>query len=130
LCVEKYQQFLINFGALSLNLFLNFCQHVRYLEIILNSYSRNTENAHFEWLGKQTTRYFRNQSTRGSFGFESCFQNCFWNVFSTSGLSQICKKRNVWKLSSPFSRNTLIPCSEKPSWSLKTLFWKKSYPTN
>jgi hypothetical protein len=36
-------------------------------------------------------------------------------------LSQICKIRNVWKLSLPFSRNTLIPYSEKSS------FWKKSY---
>jgi imidazoleglycerol phosphate synthase glutamine amidotransferase subunit HisH len=27
-------------------------------EIILNEYSRNTENALFEWLEKETTRYF------------------------------------------------------------------------
>jgi hypothetical protein len=40
----------------------------------------------------------RNQSTRGFLGFESSFQNCFWNVYSTSGLAQICKIRSVWKL--------------------------------
>jgi hypothetical protein len=34
------------------------------------------------------------------------------------------------KLPSPFSRNTLIPCSEKTSWSLKTSFGKKNCPTN
>jgi hypothetical protein len=32
------------------NLFLDFSQHVRFL--------RNTENALFEWLDKETTRYF------------------------------------------------------------------------
>jgi hypothetical protein len=30
------------------------------LEIILNEYSRNTGNAFFELLGKETTRYLRN----------------------------------------------------------------------
>jgi hypothetical protein len=45
-------------------------------------------------------------------------------------MSQNCKIRNVWRLPSPFSRNTLIPCSEKSFLSLKSLFWKKSYPTN
>jgi hypothetical protein len=53
-----------------------------------------------------------NQSIRGLFSFEFSFQNCFWNLFSTSGLSQICKIRNVWKLPIPFSRITLIPSSE------------------
>jgi hypothetical protein len=45
-------------------------------------------------------------------------------------LSEICKRRNVWKLPSPFSMNTLIPCSEKTSWRLKTWFWKKNCPIN
>jgi hypothetical protein len=76
-------------------------------EIILNEYSNNTENALFKWLGKETTRYFTKSKF---FGFKSSFHNCFWN-----GLSEICKIRNVWKLPSPFSRNTLIPCSEKTS---------------
>jgi hypothetical protein len=40
--------------------------------------------------------------------------------FSTSGLSEICKIRKVWKLPSPFSRNTLIPCSEMFFWSGKS----------
>jgi hypothetical protein len=40
-------------------------------------------------------------------------------------LHQICKKINVWKLPSSFSRTTLIPFSEKSSWSLETSFWKK-----
>jgi hypothetical protein len=48
-------------------------------------------------LGKRQQGILRDQSTRGFFSFESSFQNCFWNVFSTSGLSQICKIRNVWK---------------------------------
>jgi hypothetical protein len=81
-------------------------------------------------LGKRTQGILRNQSTRGFFGFEFNFQNCFWNVFNTSGLSQSCKIRNIWNLSSPFSRNTLIPFSEKSSWSLKTSFWKESYTLN
>jgi hypothetical protein len=68
----------------------------------------------------------KNQSIRGLLGVESSFQNCFWNLFSTSGLSEICKIRNVWKLPSPFTRNTLIPCFEKSSCSLKTSFWKKN----
>jgi hypothetical protein len=76
-------------------------------------------------LGKRPQGILRNQSIRGFFCFKFSFQNCFWNVFSTSGLSQICKIRNAWKLPSPFSWNTLIPCSEKTSWSLKTSFWKK-----
>jgi hypothetical protein len=38
-------------------------------------------------------------------------------------LSEICKIRNVWKLPSPFPRNTLISSSEKTYWSLKISFW-------
>jgi hypothetical protein len=72
----------------------------------------------------------RIQSTRGFFDFESSFQNCFWNLYITSDLSQICKIRNVWKLTSPFSINTLLPCSEQSSWSPKTSFWKKNCPIN
>jgi hypothetical protein len=30
----------------------------------------------------------------------------------------------------PFSRNTLIPSSEKTSWSLETSFWKKNRSIN
>jgi hypothetical protein len=71
-----------------------------------------------------------NQSIRGFFGFKSCFQNCFCNLFSTSGLSHICNIRNVWKLPSPFLRNTLISSSEKTSLSLKISFWKKNCPIN
>jgi hypothetical protein len=75
----------------------------------MSSRSRNTENAIFEWLGKETTRYFC--------GFESSFQNSCWNIFNTSGLclSQSCKIRCVWNLPSSFSKNTLIPCSGKDS---------------
>jgi hypothetical protein len=43
----------------------------------------------------------RNQSIGGFFGYKSSLQNCFWNAFGTSGLSQICKIRNVWKLPVP-----------------------------
>jgi hypothetical protein len=68
--------------------------------------------------------------THGFFYFESCFQNCFWNLFITSGLSQICNIRNFWKLTSPFSLTTLISYSEKTFWSLKTSFWKKNYLIN
>jgi hypothetical protein len=80
-------------------------------------------------LGKRPG-ILRNQSIRAFFGFDSSFQNCFWNVFNTSDLSQICKIGNVWKLSRPFSRNTLILCSEKLSWSLNILLWKKNCPIN
>jgi hypothetical protein len=83
-------------------------------EIILNEYSKNTENALFEWLGKETTSYFT--STDGFFGFKCSFENCLWNLFITFGLSQICKIKNVWKLSSPFL--------------MKTSFWKKNCPIN
>jgi hypothetical protein len=48
--LKKNQRFLLNLGALSPSLFLDFSQHVT--DIILNEYSRNTENALFEWLGK------------------------------------------------------------------------------
>jgi hypothetical protein len=81
-------------------------------------------------LGKRPQCILRNQSTCGFFDFESSFQNWFWNVFSTSGLSQICKIRNVWMLPSPFSRNTLIPCSKTTSWSIKTSFGRKIIQRN
>jgi hypothetical protein len=38
-------------------------------------------------LEKKPQAILRNQGTRGFLSFESCFQNCFWNVFGTSGLS-------------------------------------------
>jgi hypothetical protein len=50
LCAEKNQRFLLNFGALSPNLFLDLARQVP--EIILNEYSKNIENALFEWLEK------------------------------------------------------------------------------
>jgi hypothetical protein len=65
-------------------------------------------------LGKRPQGILRNKSIRGFFGFTFSFQIWFWNVFSTSGLSQICKIRNALKLPSPFSL-TLIPYSEKTS---------------
>jgi hypothetical protein len=55
-------------------------------------------------LGKRPQGILRNQSKRIVslvLTFESSFQNCFWNVFSTSDLSQICKIRNVRKLPVP-----------------------------
>jgi hypothetical protein len=45
-------------------------------------------------------------------------------------LSEICKIRNVWNFPAPFSRNTLIPRSEKISWSLKISFWMQNCPIN
>jgi hypothetical protein len=54
--------------------------------------------------------------------------NCFWNLFITSGLFQIGIVGNGRKLPSPLTRNILIPCSEKISWSLKTSFCKKKCP--
>jgi hypothetical protein len=95
--------------------------------IILNESSKNTENALIEWLRKKTRRYFpKTKVNVFFFGFESSF----WNIFSTSVLSQICKIINSWILPNPFSRNTLIPSSEKTSWSLKTSFWKKNRSIN
>jgi hypothetical protein len=99
-------------------------------ELILNASSKNTENTLIEWLRKKANVIYENQSMRGFFGFESSFQNCFWNLFSICGLSQICKIRNVWKLPIPFSRITLIPNSLNSSWRLKLSFWKKNRPTN
>jgi hypothetical protein len=43
LCVEKNQRFLLNIGALNPSLFSNFSHQVP--EVILNEYSKNTENA-------------------------------------------------------------------------------------
>jgi hypothetical protein len=39
-------------------------------------------------LGNTPQSIFRNQSIRGFFGFKFSFQNCFWNVFNTSGLKK------------------------------------------
>jgi hypothetical protein len=46
-------------------------------------------------LEKDNKESSGNQSMRGFFGFDSCFQNCFWNLLITSGLSQICKITNA-----------------------------------
>jgi hypothetical protein len=129
-CAEKNQRFLLYFGALSPNQFLD-----------LPSTSGSWDNP--QWIFQKHWKcplwvawerdhkvFYGNPSIRGFFGFKFSFQNCFWNVFSTSGLSQICKIRNVWKRPSPFSWNTLIPCSEKTSWSLKTSFWKENCQIN
>jgi hypothetical protein len=43
-------------------------------------------------LWKETIRYFTKPKV-----YLSSFQNCFWNLFNTSDLSEICKIRNVWK---------------------------------
>jgi hypothetical protein len=67
-------------------------------------------------LGKRPQGILRDLSTYCFFGFKCSFENCLWNLFITFGLSQICKIRNVWKLSSPFS--------------MKTSFWKKNSPIN
>jgi hypothetical protein len=50
--------FLNDFGALSPNRFLDFFSARKVPEIILNEYSKNTENAFIEWLRNETTRYF------------------------------------------------------------------------
>jgi hypothetical protein len=52
-------------------------------------------------LGNKQQGNLRNQSIRSFFGFNFSFQNCFWNVLNTSGLSQIWKMKNVWKLLVP-----------------------------
>jgi hypothetical protein len=120
----------INFDALSPNLFLDFSQQVRFLSQFSMNLPKKLKMPLLCGFGMKPQGILRKPNVRGSFGSESSFQNCFWNVFSTSGLSKICKIRNVRKLPSPFSRNTLIPCSEKSSWSLKTSFWKKNCTTN
>jgi hypothetical protein len=118
--IKINDSFLI-FGALSPNLYLDFFAARQVHDKILNESSKNTENALNEWLRKETTRCFsENQSIRDFFGSESCFQNCFWNLYSFSGLSQICKIRNAWKLTSLISWNTLISSSKRNSWSLIT----------
>jgi hypothetical protein len=52
--------------------------------------------------------FHENQRIRCLLGFEFSFQNCFWNLFSASGMSESYKIRNFWKLPSPFSRNKLF----------------------
>jgi hypothetical protein len=118
---EKNQRILLNCGALSTNLFLKFFSARQLSEIFLNESSKNTENDLIEWLRKETTRHFMKINVYVVSLIKSGFQNCFWNLFSISGLSQICLIRNVWK-PSPNSRNTLISCSEKSSLSLKSSF--------
>jgi hypothetical protein len=66
-------------------------------EIILNESSKNTENALIEWLWKATARYF--MKTQVVSLVLSLVLKTLWNIFSTSGLSYICKMRNIWKLS-------------------------------
>jgi hypothetical protein len=57
-------------------------------EIILNKFSKNTEMLIFTGFGKRPEAFFyENQSISDLFDFESSFQNCFWNVYSTSGSS-------------------------------------------
>jgi hypothetical protein len=109
LCVERNQRVLLNVGVLSLNLFLNF----RFLRYFSMTIPETLKMSSLSGLGKRPQAILRNQSIRGFFGFKSIFQNCFWNIFSTSGMSQLCKIRNVWKLPSTFSRNTLISCSRR-----------------
>jgi EamA domain-containing membrane protein RarD len=75
-------------------------------------------------FGKRPQGIIRKLKYSGWFGF----QNCFWNLFSTSALTQIYKIRNVWKLPIPFSAITLILGFEKSAWSLKISFWKKNCP--
>jgi hypothetical protein len=77
-------------------------------------------------LGKRPQGILRNQSIRGFFGFKYSFQNGFWNVFSTSGLSQICKIRNGWKLPSPFSWNTVIPMLWKDFLEFKNIILEEN----
>jgi hypothetical protein len=91
---------------------------------IINEFSKNTENTLIE-LERDHKVFYENQSIRGFFGIQFSFQNCFWNLFSNSGLSEICKIRNVWQLSNYFSRNTLITSSEKTSGVEKRHFGRK-----
>jgi hypothetical protein len=99
--VEKNQRFLINFGALRPNLFSDFSQHVRPLRKSSMNIPETLKMPSLSGLVKRQQGILRNQSIRGFVGFESSLQNCFWNVLSTSGLSQICKIRNAWKLPVP-----------------------------
>jgi hypothetical protein len=49
------------------------------------------------------------QSIRGFFNNKCSFQNWFWNLSSTSGLSQIWKIRNSWKLPSTCLKDNSDP---------------------
>jgi hypothetical protein len=93
-------------------------------EKILNESSKNIKNALIERLRNEKT------TTKVYVVTLILIQNYFWNLFNSSGSSEICKIKNICKLPSPFSRNTLIACSEKSSWSLRTSFWKKNCPSN
>jgi hypothetical protein len=92
---------------------------------MLKEFFINTGNVLIEWHRKETTKYVpKTHGLRGLFDLEFSFQNGFCELFNTSGFSQICKIKNVWNLTSPFTSNTRIPSSKNTSWSLKTTFWK------
>jgi hypothetical protein len=89
------------FSAANYESILSFFPARQVSEIILDESSKSSENSLIEWLQIDTTNFFpKIQSIREFFGNKSCFQNWFLNLSSTSGLSQIWKIRNAWKLPS------------------------------
>jgi hypothetical protein len=73
---------------------LSFFSACKVSETIFNESSKSTENALIEWLQKDTTKYFLYVV---SLVTKCSLKNWFWNLSSTSGLSQIWKIRNAWK---------------------------------
>jgi hypothetical protein len=116
-CFEKNQRFLLNFSALSPHLFLNYSQLVRFLRFFSRNLPKHWKSL-LSGIGKYSQGILRKPvPICGFFGFESSFQNCFWNLFSFAGLSQIFKIRNAWNFPNSFSKNTPIS------------FWKHSFGT-
>jgi hypothetical protein len=79
LSFEKNQRFLFYFGALIPNLF----PARQVPEIIFNESSKNTDDSLISFGSKSEPKvFFVHQSICGLFGFESSFQNCFWDLFN------------------------------------------------
>jgi hypothetical protein len=74
-------------------------------EKILKESSKNTENALHGVASERDHKVF--------FDFFLILSFVFKTIFGTSCSSLIDRIRNVWKFPSPFSMNTLIPCSNK-----------------
>jgi hypothetical protein len=119
LSFEKNLRFLLNFGALGPNLFLDFSITSFCWDNPQWIFQKHWKCLYWVALERHHKVFYEIQSICGFFGFKFMIQYCFWNLFRISGMSQICKIRNFWKLSSPFSRNTLISSSEKTSWNLE-----------
>jgi hypothetical protein len=80
--------FFHKFSAANYDSVLSFFPARQVFEIIFNESSKSIENALIESLQKDKTKYLL-KSKVYVFGNKCSFQNWFWNLSSTSSLSQI-----------------------------------------